>query len=292
MDRKDFLKKSILGTGILAATPAALALSRNDVDELAELQPVGFNHLPNTNSKIMENMVFHPASSRGTADHGWLKANFSFSFANYYNPEKMHFGVLRVMNDDIIAPGMGFGTHPHDNMEIITVPLSGALEHKDSMGNSSIIHHGEVQVMSAGTGIQHSEFNPYKDKEANTLQIWMFPNKKNVKPRYDQKNMEPAGRINKLQQILSPSPEDEGVWIHQDAWFHLGDFAKGIKTNYKIKRTGNGVYAFLISGQAEINGQKLNPRDAVGIWNVADINITSLSDKTQLLVLDVPMSLS
>jgi quercetin 2,3-dioxygenase len=291
MDRKEFIRKSLLGTGIVAASPLAAALAQNDVDELKPLDVVGFNHLPNPESKVMNNMVYHPANSRGTANHGWLQANFSFSFASYYNPDRMHFGVLRVMNDDIIAPGMGFGTHPHDNMEIITVPLRGALQHKDSMGNTSIIEHGEVQVMSAGTGIQHSEFNPYKDKEANTLQIWLFPNKKNVTPRYDQQKFEKAGRKNKFQQILSPNPNDEGVWIHQDAWFHLGEFEQGRVVDYKIRRAGNGVYAFLISGKAEINGQKMNPRDAVGVWNTESLKFTSLANNTEVLLLDVPMSL-
>lgn len=196
MDRKDFIRKSLLGTGMLVSGTAAAQLMQNDIDEIKPLDPVGFDHLPPTPPERMGNMVLHRASERGTADHGWLKANFSFSFANWYDPTRMHFGVLRVMNDDIIAAGKGFGTHPHDNMEIITIPLKGALQHTDSMGNTSIINAGDVQVMSAGTGILHSEFNPYNDRDANTLQIWLFPNKRQVKPRYQQMTLDPKDRVN------------------------------------------------------------------------------------------------
>lgn len=238
----------------------------------------------------MANTVLHKSDTRGKADHGWLKARHSFSFASYHNPERVHFGVVRVLNDDIIAGGMGFGTHPHDNMEIITIPLAGDLAHKDSMGNSSVIKHGDVQVMSAGTGIQHSEFNPNKDKETKLFQIWLFPNKKNVTPRYQQISLDLADRHNKFQQILSPNPDDEGVWIHQDAWFQLGNFDKATKTTYNIKRKGNGVYAMVVSGEATINGQPLAQRDALGIWDTETLDI-QIDSKAELLLLDIPMTI-
>lgn len=236
----------------------------------------------------MKNTVLHRANERGHADHGWLNAYHSFSFANWYNPDKVQFGVLRVLNDDTVAAGMGFGMHPHDNMEIITIPLEGDLAHKDSMGNAEIIKFGDVQVMSAGSGIRHSEFNPNADKRTKLLQIWLFPNKQNVEPRYQQITLDVNDRQNKLQQILSPNPEDAGVWIHQDAWFHLGKFEKGLTENYIIKREGNGVYAFVISGSVAINGQVLETRDALGVWDTEKLEITATSD-AEILLMDIPM---
>lgn len=236
----------------------------------------------------MKNTVLHKANERGHADHGWLNAYHSFSFANWYNPDKVQFGVLRVLNDDTVAAGMGFGTHPHDNMEIITIPLEGDLAHKDSMGNEEIIKFGDVQVMSAGTGIRHSEFNPNADKRTKLLQIWLFPNKRNVEPRYQQITLDVKDRQNKLQQILSPNPEDAGVWIHQDAWFHMGKFEKGMTETYTVKRNGNGVYVFVISGSVTINGQVLETRDALGITNTEKLEITATSD-AEILLMDIPM---
>jgi hypothetical protein len=212
----------------------------------------------------------------------------TFSFANYHNSERMHFGALRVLNDDTVEAGMGFGKHPHDNMEIISIPLEGDLEHKDSMGNVSVIRHGDIQVMSAGTGIFHSEYNKNKDSRVKFLQIWVFPNKKNVTPRYDQITLNIADRHNKLQQILSPNPEDEGVWIHQNAWFHLGTLDKGIGTEYKIKAKGNGVYAFILKGDVTINEQVLSTRDGFGIWDVDSFSIKADSD-AEILLMEVPM---
>lgn len=292
MKRKDFLKKTILAASTLAILPRVKAL---DVTETKEstynklLKQVGFNHLPNKEIKTMKT-VLHKANTRGTADHGWLKANFSFSFANYYNPERTNFGVLRVLNDDIIAKGAGFGTHPHDNMEIITIPLKGALEHKDSMGNIGTIQKDEIQVMSAGTGIQHSEYNPLKDEDTNTLQIWMFPNKKNVEPRYDQLKLDANKRKNEFNQILSPNKDDEGVWVHQDAWFSMANLEKGKELEYEVKREGNGAYIFLIEGDIKINGQELNKRDAYGLWDTKSFKIESLND-AEILLMDVPMAL-
>lgn len=231
--------------------------------------------------------VFHPADQRGHANHGWLDAHHSFSFASWYDPSKIHFGALRVLNDDIIAGSMGFGTHPHDNMEIITIPLVGALKHRDSMGNEATITAGEIQVMSAGTGIQHSEFNA-TNETLNLFQIWVFPNKKNVTPRYDQQLLDTAKMKNNFAQILSPDPADDGVWIHQDAWFHLGEFDKGQSANYTVKSANNGVYVLVVEGQITINGQVLNKRDALGVWNTEAFAI-SFNENSKVLLLDVPM---
>ena len=233
--------------------------------------------------------IYHAAQTRGKADHGWLYANHSFSFANYYNPQRMNFGSLRVLNDDTIAPGMGFDTHPHDNMEIITIPLTGDLEHKDSMGNIGVINEGEIQVMSAGTGVYHSEFNKNLDKHVNLLQLWVMPNKHNVEPRYDQKSVRELKKDNTFYQVLSPNKEDDGMWIHQDAWFHLGDFNKSQQTVYEIKKKGNGVYIFVIEGRFKVGNQVLNKRDALGVWDTTKIPFISKSNSKVLLV-EVPKS--
>ena len=236
----------------------------------------------------MLNSVLHKAETRGDANHGWLHSRHTFSFADYYDPERVHFGMLRVLNDDIVEAGKGFGTHPHDNMEIISIPLEGDLEHKDSLGNISVIKHGDVQVMSAGTGIMHSEYNRNKDKPVKFLQIWVFPDRKNVKPRYDQITLDVADRHNKLQQILSPDPDDAGVWIYQNAWFHIGKFDKGISTDYKIKAKGNGVYAFILSGEVNILGQELKSRDGFGIWDVDILTVKANTD-AEMLLMEIPM---
>ena len=237
----------------------------------------------------MANIVFHKANSRGHQNHGWLDSYHSFSFANYYNPEKVHFGALRVLNDDSIAPVMGFGMHPHDNMEIITIPLEGRLAHKDSMGNTSVIQEGEVQVMSAGTGIRHSEYNHSEDITLKLLQIWVFPNQKNVTPRYDQIVLKPEERYNKFQQIVSPNPEDDGVWIHQDAWFYLGTFDRQQEIIHPFHATENGIYAFVIKGKAKIEGQVLETKDATGVWDSESLHIQILEENTELLLMEVPM---
>ncbi len=236
----------------------------------------------------MSNTIFHKSETRGIANHGWLKSRHTFSFANYFDPKRMNFGVLRVLNDDIIEGGMGFGTHPHDNMEIITIPLEGALEHKDSMGNTSVIRKGDVQVMSAGTGIFHSEFNHNKDISVSLFQIWVLPNKENVTPRYDQVSLNIEERHNRLQQILSPNPDDEGVWIHQNAWFYLGKFDKSMSIDYSIKSNNNGIYVIVVSGQIFINDQLLGPRDGFGIWDVKKLSIAAQTD-AEFLLMEVPM---
>jgi redox-sensitive bicupin YhaK (pirin superfamily) len=289
MDRKDFIRKGLLGTSLFVSSSSKSDLFSNNIDELKPLDIVGFNHLPNTKSNIMENSVFHPANSRGDANHGWLQSKHTFSFANYYNPDRMHFGVLRVLNDDTVASGMGFGTHPHDNMEIISIPLEGDLEHKDSMGNTQVIKHGDIQVMSAGTGIYHSEYNRNKNNLVKFLQIWVFPNKRDVTPRYDQITLNQEDRHNRFQQILSPSADDEGVWIQQDAWFHLGKFEKNKTTNYTFKKESNGVYVFVLSGKLEVNGQLLNNRDGFGIWNSKSIEF-KFNEDSEVLLIEVPMN--
>jgi redox-sensitive bicupin YhaK (pirin superfamily) len=237
----------------------------------------------------MENMIFHKADTRGNEDHGWLNTFHNFSFGDYYDRDRMQFGTLRVLNDDTVAAGTGFGRHPHNNMEIISIPLEGELEHKDSMGNTQVIKTGDIQVMSAGTGIFHSEYNRDKNKEVKFLQIWVLPNKLDVQPRYDQVTLDPSKRINRLQQILSPNPKDEGVWIYQDAWFYLLKIQKDHKVNYQIKRKGNGVFCFLLSGNMNIKENPLEKRDALGIWDIDSIDLISLSDDSEILVMDVPM---
>ena len=236
----------------------------------------------------MENFIVHKASSRGHADHGWLNAYHSFSFASWYNPERIQFGMLRVLNDDTVAAGMGFGTHPHDNMEIITIPLEGDLAHKDSMGNASTIKTGDVQVMSAGTGIQHSEFNPNANLQTKLFQIWLFPKYRNVEPRYQQITLDITQQKNNFAQILSPNPEDEGVWIHQDAWFYLSDFEANFSKTLVLQKEGNGFYIMTIEGEILVNGEKLEKRDAIGIWETNAIEIKANSD-ARFLIMEIPM---
>jgi redox-sensitive bicupin YhaK (pirin superfamily) len=233
--------------------------------------------------------TLHKAETRGHADHGWLDSWHSFSFAGYYDPERMHFGALRVLNDDTVSGGMGFGTHPHDNMEIISIPTSGDLEHKDNMGNSQVIRQGDVQVMSAGTGIMHGEKNKNPDKPVKFFQIWVFPNKMNVTPRYDQKTFTEEEKKNTLLTVVSPiGTNDGGVQIHQDAWFSLGKLDKGIALEYQLKNNKNGVYAFVIEGEVNINGQSLNRRDGLGITETQKLDIIADSD-AELLLMEIPM---
>ena len=292
MDRKNFLKKSLLGAAGIAATSSGLKAGQQQTkastyDKLME--QVGFNHLPNQEVKTMKS-VLHRANTRGHANHGWLDSHHTFSFANYHNPERMHFGVLRVLNDDVVAGGKGFGTHPHDNMEIISIPLEGDLEHKDSMGNAAVIRQGDVQVMSAGTGIYHSEFNKNSNQEVKFLQIWMFPNRRNVEPRYDQISLEHSKLKNELFQILSPDPEDDGVWVHQQAWFHMGELEEGVEIEYHLKDPRNGVYAFVLEGEMRIEGQELEKRDGYGVWDTEKIQLKADKD-ARVLLMEVPMEL-
>ncbi len=276
-----------------AAVPALTAKS-STADEKSTytklMNRVGFNHLPNKELRTM-NTVLHKAQTRGHANHGWLDSHHTFSFANYHNPERMNFGLLRVLNDDVVAGGMGFGTHPHDNMEIISIPLEGDLEHKDSMGNRAVIRSGEIQVMSAGTGIFHSEYNKNADREVRFLQIWMFPNKRDVTPRYDQISLHQIAEPNKFYQVLSPNQNDKGVWVHQNAWFHLGEFNESKELTYELKSPEtNGLYVFVLEGDAVAEGQELSKRDGYGMWNTAKVNFET-KPGTKLLLMEVPMNI-
>jgi redox-sensitive bicupin YhaK (pirin superfamily) len=232
--------------------------------------------------------VLHKAASRGLANHSWLKSNHSFSFANYYNPERMHFGVLRVLNDDLVAPGRGFGEHPHDNMEIISIPLSGDLMHKDSMGNTTIIRQGDVQAMSAGTGVAHSEMNASPDEPVEFLQIWVLPQSRNIAPNYSQITLNPDDLANKFNQVISPNANDQGATINQNAWFHLGNLTAATGLDYDLKEKANGVYAFVLEGDVTIAGQELNKRDGFGVWDTSSISITATTD-AKVLLMEVPM---
>ncbi len=232
--------------------------------------------------------IYHEAKTRGHADHGWLNSYHTFSFANYYDPERIHFGALRVLNDDTVMAGRGFGMHPHDNMEIISIPLYGDLQHKDSMDNEAVIREGDVQVMSAGSGIFHSEFNKNRDKEVRFLQIWVFPDRKNVEPRYDQISLSDLEKENEFYQILSPNPGDDGVWIYQQAWFHMGKFTEKKSLSYPLKNEANGVYVFVIDGRAKVAGQELGTRDGLGVSETPSVTF-DVEDGTRLLLMEVPI---
>ena len=232
--------------------------------------------------------IHHPSDSRGSQNHGWLKVNHSFSFANFYDPNKMNFGALRVLNDDTIAAGMGFATHPHKDMEIITIPLKGDLKHKDSMGYSEVIKEGDIQILSAGTGIEHSEYNKNKDRSINLLQLWIFPEKQAVQPRYDQISIRDLKKRNEFYQILSPNANDQGVWIHQNAWMHMGEFTGEKEQIYRLKDKNNGVYVFVIEGRALVDSKCLQKRDALGVWETESLNIKA-DKNSKILLIEVPM---
>ena len=233
--------------------------------------------------------IYHAADSRGDANHGWLKSKHTFSFANYHNPERMGFGALRVINDDFVIAGQGFGKHSHRDMEIISIPLSGKLGHGDNIGNNGIIETGEIQVMSAGTGITHSEMNADDHEAVSFLQIWVIPNEMNAEPRYQQIRMDELMKPNAFNQILSPNSDDAGVWIHQDAWFSMGDFDKGVTETYQLKNPNNGVYIFVISGKVVINGNTLDTRDGLGVWDTKNFTMDVL-DGAKVLLMEVPIN--
>jgi redox-sensitive bicupin YhaK (pirin superfamily) len=237
----------------------------------------------------MGKIIHHPAESRGATNIGWLDSRHTFSFGGYQDPDRMNFGALRVLNDDVVSGGMGFGEHPHRNMEIVSIPLEGDLEHRDSMGNLTVIKEGDIQVMSAGTGVYHSEYNRNPDRAVKFLQIWLYPNRMNVQPRYQQLTLQPASRRNRLQRILSPKPDDGVVWIHQEAWFHMGTFDAGETATYELQRTGNGVYAFVLKGAFEVEGRRLGTRDGIGNTDTSHIDILSLSEDSEILLMEVPM---
>lgn len=234
------------------------------------------------------NAILFPSDSRGYANHGWLEAKHTFSFASYYDPSRINFGALRVFNDDKVAAGMGFSTHPHENMEIITIPLSGKLRHRDNMGNEGVIENGEIQIMSAGTGVTHSEFNPDHDNELRLFQIWIFPNKQNVTPRYQQLKINEFQTKNTLIQLVSPNPEDSGGWINQDAWIHYLDAEPGQTITYHLKRERNGVFVMNIEGEIEINKNILSDRDAIGLTDVDHFDLKMVGS-SKVLLLEVPM---
>ncbi len=245
-----------------------------------------------TNYKLQTDymkIVLHKAATRGHADHGWLNSWHTFSFAGYHDASRMHFGTLRVLNDDTVAGGMGFGKHPHDNMEIISIPLEGDLEHSDNTGTIAVIKKGDVQIMSAGTGIVLSEKNANNNQAAKFLQIWVFPNEKNAKPRYHQKTFSDEAKHNKLATVVSPMGHAEGVNIHQNAWFSLGNLDKDIELTYTLRVKENGVYAFLLEGDVTINDIALNRRDGLGISETNTLIIKANSN-AEILLMEIPMS--
>ncbi len=236
----------------------------------------------------MKSLLFK-AADRGTADYGWLKPNYYFSFAQYHNPAKVHFGLLRVLNDDYVAGGGGFPTHPHDNMEIVTIPFTGALQHKDSTGGNGVIKAGDIQIMSAGTGVQHSEFNDSKTDPVTLFQVWIFPKLRNIKPRYDQRTFDMADQNNKWQVVVSPKEEENALWINQDARFSLANLEAGKEIHYTNGFKGNGVFLVVINGSAEVNGQVLGKRDAIGISEAEAFTIKAI-ENAELLAIEIPMN--
>ncbi|PZW41551.1 hypothetical protein LX95_01232 [Mesonia algae] len=233
--------------------------------------------------------IKHTADTRGEANHGWLKSHHSFSFANYFNQDRMNFGMLRVLNDDEVSGGKGFGKHPHKNMEIISIPLSGDLEHQDSMGNTTVIKEGDIQIMSAGTGVRHSEYNKNKDQAVKFLQIWVIPNQENVEPRYDQISTLDLKKENEWYQVLSPHKEDQGVWIHQQAYFSMGDFTQPTSLTYNLKDSKNGVYIFVLEGNLKVETEELTRRDALGIWDTDSVEVKAKAH-TKVLLMEIPMT--
>jgi quercetin 2,3-dioxygenase len=233
-------------------------------------------------------VIVHSASERGGADFGWLKARHSFSFGQWYDPSKIHFGALRVLNDDIVKGGGGFPPHPHDNMEIVTIPLKGALAHKDSTGGVGTINSGDIQIMSAGTGIRHSEFNASSTDDVNLLQVWVFPKLANIKPRYDQRTFDSGNRKNTWQVVVSPEEKQNALWINQDAQFALTNLEAAQEIPYNVKFSGNGVYIFVIEGAISIDGKDLGKRDAAGIYQTENFVIHA-KEPSQLLAIEVPM---
>lgn len=236
----------------------------------------------------MKTLLFK-AADRGSADYGWLKPNYYFSFAQYHDPSKVHFGLLRVLNDDFVAGGGGFPTHPHDNMEIVTIPLSGALQHKDSTGGNGTIKAGDIQIMSAGTGVQHSEFNASATDPVTLFQVWVFPKERNIKPRYDQRTFDSNDRQNKWQTVVSPLDSDKALWINQDTRFSLANLSSGKEMTYSTAFKGNGVFLVVINGSVEVDGKQLEKRDALGISETSSFSVTAGSD-AELLAIEIPMN--
>ncbi len=280
MKRNQFLKSMLTTTAAFGLGSATWANNKQ-----MKIKQVGFEHLPETETNKMKAIV-HRATSRGHANHGWLDSHHTFSFANYYNPERTHFGMLRVLNDDIIQGGTGFGTHPHENMEIVSIPLDGALEHKDSTGRHKVIEQGDVQIMSAGKGIYHSEYNHHRDRASNFLQIWVFPKERNIEPRYDQKYFDPAQRRNTWQTVVAPDDKN-ALRINQDAWFSLINLDKDHSTDYTRHMEGSLLYLFVIEGAVELNGERLDKRDGMGITE-GDIRNLHAPVNAELLLMEIP----
>jgi hypothetical protein len=235
--------------------------------------------------------ILHPAATRGTADYGWLQARYSFSFANFFDPNRIQFGKLRVLNDDIVAPSMGFGKHPHQNMEIVTIPQEGALKHRDSMGNEGIIESGDIQIMSAGSGVEHSEINARPNEAVKLFQIWVLPEEEGVTPRYDQKKIAPLLKPNQISTVVKPRTEANGdeLWVHQQAWFNIGEFSETIQTTYPLNNKAHGVYVFVIDGTIVVDNETLTKRDAIGIWDTDSVTLTAQKD-SRVLLIEVPMN--
>lgn len=292
MEDKKHTTCNVISSGDIAADDLHATTVENAANKLHTMEATAIAPESLAGTANTRKAVLHRAATRGHVNNGWLESYQTFGFAEYYNPERMHFGVLRVLNDDWVAPGMGFGSHPHDNMEIISIPLDGALEHTDSMNNRTVIDQGDIQVMSAGTGIFHAEYNHSLEKPVSFLQIWLFPKVKNVAPRYHQLSLRPDDRYNKLQQILSPNEDDEGVWIYQDAWFYMGRFDKDRIVDYTLKKNDNGVYIFVIKGELTVDGLSLHPKDGVGIWNTGNISLKADSQGAEVLLMEVPMAVS
>lgn len=236
----------------------------------------------------MEKKVIHRAASRGHANFGWLDAYYTFSFGRYYDPERVDFGMLRVLNDNILTPGAGFGTHPHDNMDILTIPLEGNLEYRDSKGNVFIVNRGDVHLMSAGSGITHSEHNRSSSRLAKYLQIWIYPEVYNTEPRYGQVTYDADSLKDSLMQMASPNRDDEGLWLNQQAWIFIGGLAKGKSVEYKVRKKGHGVYVFIVRGEVNVNGNGMRTRDGIGLWDVETIELKA-DTMAELLVIEVPM---
>lgn len=289
MIKNNILNKGLIGIIIFLSTTALGNFYFYSGCKFKNSIETDQNKTININTDTMRRTILHKSETRGDANYGWLHSRHTFSFANYYNPERMSFGVLRVLNDDIVKGGEGFGMHPHDNMEIISIPLDGDLEHKDNMGNVAVIRKGDVQVMSAGTGVFHSEFNKNTDKEVSFLQIWVLTNKAHAEPRYDQISIKNLEKENAFYQILSPDSTDQCVWIYQDAWFHLGNFKSGKSATYNFKKEGNGLYIFLLEGQIDVDGQILEKRDGYGVWDTDKVTVTATKD-ARILLMEVPMN--
>ncbi len=235
--------------------------------------------------------ILHPAATRGSADYGWLQARYSFSFANFFDPNRVQFGKLRVLNDDIVAPSMGFGKHPHQNMEIVTIPQEGALKHRDSMGNEGVIEAGDIQIMSAGTGVEHSELNARTHEAVKLFQIWVFPEEEGVAPRYDQKRISDLLSPNQLSTVVKPrsAAKNGDLWIHQQAWFNIGEFSEKTETTYQFNNKEHGAYVFVMDGSIVVENETLNKRDAIGIWDTDSVTITA-ERNSRVLLIEVPMN--